>query len=53
MVVCSYTALLYDKNEVVIKRKINQIGFLAWTTVEASYYFVKAYILRVLRTKRA
>lgn len=53
MVICSYTALLYDKHERLIKRKINQLGFLTWTTLEASYYFAKAFILRVLKIKRA
>ncbi|MCX2719735.1 acyltransferase family protein [Lentiprolixibacter aurantiacus] len=53
MVACSYSALLYEKHEAVIKRKINQLGFLAWTAVEASYFFLKAYILRVIKAKRA
>ena len=53
MIVCSYSALLYDKQEAHIKRKINQFGFLAWTAVEASYFFLKAYILRFLKARRA
>ncbi|MCE2612289.1 DUF1624 domain-containing protein [Flavobacteriaceae bacterium D16] len=53
MVVCSYTALLYDKHESQIKLSISQLSFLAWTSLEASYYFIKAYILRFLKAKRA
>lgn len=54
MVVCSYTALLYDKHESQIKRTVSQVSFLAWTGLEASYYFAKAYILRLMKaTKRA
>lgn len=53
MVVCSYSALMYDKHEAKIKAKANQLGFLIWTTLEASFYFIKAYILRFLKTKRA
>ena len=53
MAVCSYTSLLYARHEDRIKLKLDQFRFLAWTTVEASFYFLKAYVLKLLKGIRA
>ena len=50
MVLCSYTSLLYAKHE--DQMKLGQIRFLTWTTLEASFYFVKAYISKFLKGSR-
>ncbi len=53
MAVCSYTSLLYAKHEDQVKLKLDQIRFLTWTTLEASFYFLKAYVLKLLKGIRA
>ena len=53
MAVCSYSSLLYAKHEDQIKLKLDQIRFLTWTTLEASFYFLRAYVLKLLKGIRA
>jgi len=53
MVVCSYTSLLYARHEEQVKLKLEQLRFLTWTTLEASFYFLKAYVLKLLKGSRA
>ncbi len=53
MAVCSYTSLLYARHEDRIMLKLDKFRFLAWTTVEASFYFLKAYVLKLLKGIRA
>ncbi|MBT8209589.1 MAG: DUF1624 domain-containing protein [Eudoraea sp.] len=53
MVVCSYTSLLYARHEEQVKLKLEQLRLLTWTTLEASFYFLKAYVLKLLKGSRA